>query len=225
MDIASLEKIIREAKEDFLKQKGKYDNLLAVKKEKEQEIKKLEENKEKLEKARVFLLKSADYQREQIKTEFENIVTQALQFILEEEIYFEIDIRELRGRAEAEFFIRSIRDGVITRTGIEASRGDGIADIVGLALDIAKIECANPKNTGPLILDEPVKQVSERHIENVGRFLSEISKTFNRQIIMITHNPKLTKFADSMFEVYLEGTESKVVPLYSNEADEPSAVV
>lgn len=210
MDIALLEQEINLAKEKFLQDKGKYENLVSIKKNKENGIENLKKKRENLDKARIFLIKSAEYQRQQIKTEFEEMVSQALQYILEEEIYFEIDIHETRGRAEAEFFIKSIRDGVTTRTGIETSRGDGVADIVGLALSIAQIECANPKNKGPLVLDEPAKQVSAEHIENIGKFLKEISEAFDRQIIMITHIHKLGDIADAKFEVKLEGTESKV---------------
>lgn len=210
MNIALLEQEINLAKEKFLQDKGKYENLVSIKKSKENEIENLKKKRENLDKARIFLIKSAEYQRQQIKTEFEEMVSQALQYILEEEIYFEIDIHETRGRAEAEFFIKSIRNGVTTRTGIESSRGDGVADIVGLALSIAQIECANPKNKGPLVLDEPAKQVSAEHIENIGKFLKEISEAFDRQIIMITHIHKLGDIADAKFEVKLEGTESKV---------------
>lgn len=210
MDIALLEQEINLAKEKFLQDKGKYENLVSIKKSKENEIENLKKKRENLDKARIFLIKSAEYQRQQIKTEFEEMVSQALQYILEEEIYFEIDIHETRGRAEAGFFIKSIRDGITTRTGIETSRGDGVADIVGLALSIAQIECANPKNKGPLVLDEPAKQVSAEHIENIGKFLKEISEAFDRQIIMITHIHKLGDIADAKFEVKLEGTESKV---------------
>lgn len=213
VDIANLEKKINKSKNKYLQDKGKYEKLLEMKNNKEQDITKLKLEKERLDKARIFLMKSAEYQREKIKTEFENIVTQALQYIMEEEIYFEIDIKEVRGRAEAEFLIKSVRDGVVTRTGIETSRGDGVADIVGLALDIAKIQCANPKNEGPLILDEPAKQVSDEHIENIGRFLKDISEAFNRQIIMITHNRKLTEMGDTKYEVRLDGTVSKVMQL------------
>jgi len=210
MDITLLKQEINLAKEKFLQDKGKYENLVSIKKSKENEIENLKKKRENLDKARIFLIKSAEYQRQQIKTEFEEMVSQALQYILEEEIYFEIDIHETRGRAEAEFFIKSIRDGITTRTGIETSRGDGVADIVGLALSIAQIECANPKNKGPLVLDEPAKQVSAEHIENIGKFLKEISEAFDRQIIMITHIHKLGDIADAKFEVKLEGTESKV---------------
>jgi len=216
MDIASLERTINLAKEKFLQDKGKYENLLEMKQTKEDAIVNLNNKKEQLDKARIFLIKSAEYQRQQIKTEFENIVSQALQYIMEEEVYFEIDIREVRGRAEAEFFVKSVRNGVTTRTGIETSRGDGVADVVGLALDIAKIECTNPKNLGPLILDEPAKQVSAEHIENIGNFLKEISEAFGRQIIMITHIRKLGDMADAKYEVRLDGTESKVTQINTN---------
>lgn len=216
MDIVKLEQAISSAKEKFLQDKGKYENFLVMKKTKEKKIDDLKKEYEKLDKARVFLIKSGEYQRQQIKTEFENMVTQALQYIMEEDISFEIDIREVRGRAEAEFYIKSIRNGVVTRTSIAESRGDGISDVVGLALNIAQLECANPKNNGPLILDEPAKQISAAHIDNIGKFLKDLSEAFNRQIIVITHISKLGDMADAKFNVELDGTVSKVTSITSN---------
>lgn len=217
MDIVKLEQAISSAKEKFLQDKGKYENFLAMKKAKEKKIDDLKKEHEKLDKARVFLIKSGEYQRQQIKTEFENMVTQALQYIMEEDISFEIDIQEARGRAEAEFYIKSIRDGVATRTSIAESRGDGISDVVGLALNVAQLECTNnPKNNGPLILDEPAKQISATHIDNIGKFLKDLSEAFNRQIIVITHISKLGDMADAKFNVELDGTVSKVTSITSN---------
>jgi DNA repair ATPase RecN len=216
MDIVKLEQTINATKEKFLQDKGKYENFLAMKKAKEESIANLKKKHEKLDKARIFLIKSGEYQRQQIKTEFENMVTQALQYIMEEDICFEIDIQEVRGRAEAEFYIKSIRDGVATRTSISESRGDGISDVVGLALNVAQLECTNPKNNGPLILDEPAKQVSAKHIDNIGRFLKDLSEAFNRQIIVITHIRKLGDMADAKFDVELNGTVSEVTSATTN---------
>ena len=76
MDIALLEQEINLTKEKFLQDKGKYENLVSIKKSKENEIENLKK-KENLDKARIFLIKSAEYQRQQIKTEFEEMVSQS----------------------------------------------------------------------------------------------------------------------------------------------------
>lgn len=210
VDINEVEKLIRQKRENFIRLKEKHDNLINMKLQKERRVEELNKEKEKLDKARLLLLESAEYQRERVKGEFEQMVTNALQFILREDIQFEINVKDTK-KSELEFLIKSTRDNVVTRTGIESSRGDGVADIVGLALNIAMLECVdNPKNKGPLVLDEPAKQVSKDHIERVGDFLKEISKGFNRQIIMVTHINELSGYADTKYEVSLDGSVSKV---------------
>ena len=58
------------------------------------------------------------------------------------------------------------------------------------------------KVKGPLILDEPGKNISAQFISAFGKFLTEVSNTFDRQIVMITHNSKLVEFANNIIEVY-----------------------
>ena len=58
------------------------------------------------------------------------------------------------------------------------------------------------KIKGPLILDEPGKNISARFIGAFGKFLTEVSNAFDRQIIMITHNGRLVEFANNTIEVY-----------------------
>ena len=58
-----------------------------------------------------------------------------------------------------------------------------------------------PILSGPLILDEPGKHVSNDYIFNLGEFLKQSSNIFNRQIIMVTHNPHLSQISDRAFQV------------------------
>jgi len=57
----------------------------------------------------------------------------------------------------------------------------------------------NPKIQGPILLDEPGKHVSEDYIVKFGEFVDFIGKTFDRQIIMVTHQPHLAQTADKTF--------------------------
>lgn len=195
-------------KNNFLKEKGKYESLLKSKEEKEKKLNKLKDNSITYDKARLLLLKTAEYQRLQVKKDMEDLVTKALQYIREEDISFFIDKKEVRGRIEYDFKIITNRNGIKTVTDVMESRGDGVSDIVALALDIAMIELSGV--SGPIILDEPAKQVSKNYINNIGEFLKDLSIAFDRQIIMITHNKDLMYVGDNKINVVLEGTETKV---------------
>jgi DNA repair exonuclease SbcCD ATPase subunit len=162
-----------------------------------------------LEKVALVFKKTSEFAREQAKRQIETIVTKCLQYVFESNIEFEIDLNELRNKANAEFYVTNDVDGISLKTKPEISRGGGVVDIVSLALRIAFLQTHKPPIEGPLILDEPAKHVSEDYIYNVGEFLKQTSEMFNRQIIMVTHNQHLSAIGDKSYKVELIGTESK----------------
>ena len=126
----------------------------------------------------------------------------------ESNVEFEIELSELRNKANAEFYVTNITDEFTIKTKPELSRGGGVVDIVSLALRIAFLQIHKPPIEGPLILDEPAKHVSEDYIYNVGDFLKETSEMFSRQIIMVTHNQHLSAIANQAYKVQLVNSES-----------------
>lgn len=193
-------------KDVFLKEKGKYENLLKTKETKLQEVESTKALQLSLDQARELLLDTAKYQRKKIISDLENMVTKALQYIRNEEIYFIIDMRPVRGRVECDFKIKTVRDGVVNINSVINNRGDGVSDIVSLALSVAMLELSN--SDGPIIFDEPAKQVSKKYIENVEQFLKDISIAFDRQIILITHKDELMFVGDNKIDVSLKGTKT-----------------
>lgn len=209
VNVEQLKKQIADLEQKILQGKVKYELLVQEKDKKEQELQNIQKRITILDKVRIFLLELGAYQREQVKQKIQNMVTQALQFVLEEEIYFEIEQEEKRGKIWTEFYIRTVKDGVETRTVIEESRGDGILDIVTLALNLMFLILAQGHNTF-IVLDEPCKQLSSNYINRVGIFLQEISKTYNVQIIMITHNQELAQYGEKIYKVEIKDGYSQV---------------
>ena len=166
------------------------------------EITSLKEKDEIFTKGKLLLEESSMFAREQIKYQFELMVTNALQFITGENIEFKIEFEQKRGRPEATFYvITTLEDNSIIKNTPEESRGGGIIDIICLTLKYCMLQTHNPPISGPFILDEPAKHVSEEYIVNVGKFLNEIKTTFNRQIIMVTHNTYLSEISDKRYVV------------------------
>ena len=218
-DFLTLKNTLEQIKEKFYIDKGTYNGLI---RDHLQSIKDLKENErmlEVLDKTRILLLQTGDYQRKKVIDDLESIVTHALQFIMQQEIYFIIKPNVVRGRTECSFFVRTVRNGVSNTNPVIDSRGDGISDIVSLALDVANYKLS--KSMGPLVLDEPTKQLSGDYSEGhakqlsvnyslrVGEFLKEISHTLDIQIILITHNEELKSIGDYKITMYLDGNESK----------------
>ena len=144
-----------------------------------------------------LLVNTADQAREVGRQRMEKVVTRALQSVFGSDFTFEIEMDESGGKPIARFLVCSIgENGDVIKNEPQDSRGGGINDIVAFALQVAVLVVYNePKIQGPIILDEPGKHVSEEYAVKFGEFLEFVSKTFNRQIIMVTHQPHLAATA------------------------------
>lgn len=192
---------LEEAKIHFYNQKGKREQLLEQKSTLEKSLQNALNNIDVLEKVKVLLQKVSEYAREQSRVQIEALVTNCLQYIFDSSLEFKIEINEVRGRPEAEFFVISKYGGAEIKTKPQEARGGGVIDIISLAIRIAMLECSNLDNKGPIILDEPAKHVSEDYINQVAEFLKQVTKMFNRQVIMVTHNRHLSEMSDKWYRI------------------------
>lgn len=175
-----------------------------------EEVEKLSDEVDTLEKVLILFQKTSQYAREQGKIQIENLATRSLRYIFDKDYKFEIEITEKRNNSSAEFFIVEENDNGIIKTKPDISKGGGIVDIVSLALRMSFLENSNPKIEGPLILDEPAKHVSEEYTFDIGDFLVQFSKQMQRQIIMITHNSHLASLSKNIYRVSQENGISLV---------------
>lgn len=184
--------------DDFNKRVAERNILADQKKDLEAKIEGVVQERMKLEQISALLVKTADSAREAGRKRMEKVVTRALQHIFGHDFTFKIEMTESGGKPAARFLVCSVgENGEPIENEPQDSRGGGINDIVAIALQVAVMVVYNePKIQGPIILDEPGKHVSEEYVVKLGEFLAFISKTFNRQIIMVTHQPHLAMTAD-----------------------------
>ena len=201
---------INKLQEYHARENGKRDKIIDSIEENKDKVNKLNANIELLEKVNILLQKTSEYGREQAKKQIEIIVSNCLQYVFDSNIEFEIDIEELYGKPNAEFYVVTRVGDEVIKTKPELSRGGGVVDIISLALRTSFLQIHKPLIEGPLILDEPAKHVSEEYIFNVADFLKRISDMFNRQVIMVTHNNHLSSISTSSYRVHLNGTQSVV---------------
>lgn len=209
-EIKDLDNYLIKAKDFLSREQGKSEKLKEQLDVNTKDAIKIELELELLNKVSILFQKTSEFAREQAKTQVESLVTKCLQFIFDSNIEFLIEIEELRGKANAEFYVVSQSDDSIIKTKPELSRGGGVVDIVSLALRIAFLQTHKPRVEGPLILDEPAKHVSDDYIFNVADFLKQTSELFNRQIIMVTHNDHLASIGSSAHRVGLKGFTSTI---------------
>lgn len=207
-DISKLQENLDILKDRIAKERGKKEKLLEQLATSKEQAEELEKKLDLLDQVIVLFQKTSEFAREQAKAQIESLVTKCLQFIFDSDVKFQVEIKELRNKANAEFYVVTETEDMIIKTKPELSRGGGVVDIVSLALRIAFLEIHKPRITGPLILDEPAKHVSEEYIFNVGNFLKQSSIMFNRQIIMITHDQHLAAIGDKGYRIALDGTVS-----------------
>lgn len=211
-----LDKYISYMESFIAKEMGKKEKILEQLEEKKIAIEEINAQIDLIEKASILLQKTSEFARNQAKIQVESLVTNCLQYIFENNLEFEIEIEELYGKPNAEFYVTTKYDDTLIKTKPELSRGGGVVDIISLALRIAFLQIHKPRIEGPLILDEPAKHVSEEYIFNVADFLKQTSELFDRQIIMVTHNNHLASIGTSAYRVGMKGTESVVEKLTSD---------
>lgn len=215
-NLTALENNMNQLKSYLSKESGKREKIIEEINDSNKKIAEINANIDLLEKVNILLQKTSEFAREQAKTQIEILVTNCLQYVFESNIEFKIEIEELYGKPNAEFYVITNDDGQIIKTKPELSRGGGVVDIISLALRISFLQVHKPLVEGPLILDEPAKHVSEDFIFNVADFLKKTSEMFNRQIIMVTHNNHLSSIGTNAYRVELKGTVSSVDKITPN---------
>lgn len=209
----NLNEKLNKQKQDYFMKKGRMDNLLEQKSKIEKQLIINNEKIDNLEKIKVLFQNTSQFAREQSKKQMEYLITQCLQYIFDPSMEFKIELVKKSNRIEAEFYVISNMNGEKITTDPEQSRGGGVVDIISLAIRIAMMQIHNPKIDGPLILDEPAKHVSDEYIVNVADFIKQISTTFKRQVIMVTHNNHLLHSADTCYKVTINDGISSVEPI------------
>lgn len=214
-NLLDLDSFINYSKEYLSRELGKQEIIKEQIIQNKEELYKIEDEINLLTKVNILLQKTSEFAREQAKKQVESLVTKCLQYIFESDIEFIIEIEELRGKSNAEFYVVNTMDDILIKTKPELSRGGGVVDIVSLALRIAILQTHKPKIQGPLILDEPAKHVSDEYIFNVADFLKQTSELFNRQIIMVTHNNHLAAIGNNSYRVDIKDSQSTVIKIIS----------
>lgn len=210
LKIDNIEKKVQDMTVKYTMKKNMKKRLEKKLQQKSEEINEIKNIIDTLEQVRILLQRTSEYARKQIKQQIELLVTHCLQFVFGSNIEFSIELVEARGRVEADFYVISTYGDYKVKTKPQDARGGGVVDVISLALRIAVIQSTNLYKDGPLILDEPVKHVSNEYIVNVAQFLKQISQVFQRQIIMVTHDHYLSEIADLAYNVELKDGNSAI---------------
>ena len=176
---------------------GKRDHIKSQLNSMQSNIIKLNERKENIEKAQVFLQDIAQKTQEQLRYHIEDIVQLCLDIVFPDKYKFNMIFEVKRGKTEAKLIFMDDGEEV---DPMDAS-GGGVVDIAALALRIAGWSLSKTDNV--IVLDEPFRFISNDKQALAAEVLKELSKTLNLQFIIVTHRPEIVDIADSVFNVKL----------------------
>lgn len=155
-----------------------------------------------------------------VRDYIEPTVTEALNFIFNQHLYFHIVFVDRRNQIEIDFIvlptaekekeyqsylldIENCKDDFDTLVkdykDLNFLYGGAIQEVLGLVLRVILVELLRIE--GPVILDEPTSAVHEEYAQRVGVFIKTLSERFNRQVIYVTHSQALAAAANRVYEV------------------------
>ena len=164
-----------------------------------------------------------------LRSYIEPVVTEALQFVFEQPLYFHLVVAEKRNQIEVEFLVLrndeeeqqyqefilhpndykdQFEDLVRSTKNLNYNYGGAINQVLSLILRLVIVELLHIK--GPIVLDEPSGFVHETYNSKLGKLISSLSERFNRQYIIITHSSALASASEKQYNVTLVDGVSKI---------------
>lgn len=181
-----------------------------------EEISKLESDNDIFLKASTLLQLVSEKTREHSIQKIEAIISQALQEVYgNRNLKFKILFQNKRNTTVVDF---TVWDGELNRE-LDINKGEagGIKAIISTILRLIVIDLYHPKISGPVALDEVGVQISVEYQERFGAFLRQYSELTGRQIILISHQDKVSNSAHQ--KIRLKRSSGNIDITYEKEND------
>ena len=133
------------------------------------------------EKTQDFIQEAAQLTLESLSIKISKIVSKALEYVFDKSYGFDLHFEIKYSKVVCSLIL--MKDG--EPYDLRTQQGDGIVDIVSLALRIAVL-CLDKRNLRRiLLLDEPAGAVSQAYQSKVGAMLEQLSTQLGIQIILV----------------------------------------
>jgi DNA repair exonuclease SbcCD ATPase subunit len=134
------------------------------------------------------------------------LINSELQRLLEDSAFFTLQIK-INDKNEVEFWMTDNSTGIeklmVTGSGYERT-------VASLALRSVLSKVSSLPKPNIIVFDEIFGKVSDDNLEMVGEFFKKIKEYFDK-ILVITHNPLVSNWADSIIKIRKENNISKIV--------------
>jgi len=196
-------KDIRQALE---RRKGERNQLKEQIKSYRLEVRSLIANRDNLEQARELIRDVGLKTQQQLQFHISDITSLALNAVFEDPYELKVEFVQRRNKTECDLLF--VRDGKEIDP-LEAS-GYGAVDVASFALRVASLTMKQPKLRKTVILDEPMRFLSEDRQPYASQMIKELSDRLGIQFIIVTHEEALTQYADKVFQVSIKDKISQI---------------
>lgn len=203
---------LAEIRGKIYKLKGKKEQIEADIADIQLLLKKKEKYIVNLEKAREIIKIVSRTTQEKIQYHISDIASLALDGIFPEPYKLVLNFVERRNKTECD--ISFLRNEHIVNP-VEDS-GFGAVDVASFALRVASWSMSRPRTRPVILLDEPMKHLSDEYQEAASEMIKKVADKLGVQFIIISHKPVLSTFADKVFKVTQKKEVSVIKTLKNN---------
>jgi DNA repair exonuclease SbcCD ATPase subunit len=139
--------------------------------------------------------------QEKLQYHISDITSLALEAVFPDPYKLEVEFVQRRNKTECDIYFSRGDSRVDPLT----ASGGGAVDVAAFALRIASWSLQKPHTIPTIILDEPMRFVSEDLQEQASMMLKEISEKLGIQFIIVTHEQTIAAYSDKVFTVRKNG--------------------
>jgi len=143
----------------------------------------------------------------QLQYHIGDITSLALEAVFADPYALVAEFVQRRNKTECDLYFE--REG--ERVDPISASGGGAVDVAAFALRIASWSMNHPKTRNVIILDEPMRFLSEAYQEKASMMIKEVSEKLGIQFVIVTHEPTLTAGADKVFETRIRKGVTKII--------------
>lgn len=201
-DLASTQARIHRVRRTLDEQRGENHALLTTLATVTTDITNLRADITVYERAAHVLASIGEHRQSQAQHQIETLVTHGLHTIFDTNLSFHLVAGTRAKTPVVDFVVRTtMTDGPHIDTDVMDARGGGLAATVGFLLRLV-ILLLNPHRSGTVIfLDETFAHVSAEYEHRLAEFLRELTRTFDVQIVLVTHSDAFLDAADVTYRL------------------------
>lgn len=143
--------------------------------------------------------------QQQLQFHISDMVSMSLAAVFSNPYEFEVEFVERRDKTECD--LSFVRNG--NKVDPITASGCGAVDVASFALRVVGWSMGNPRSRNTIILDEPLRYLSQDNQEKASQMIQDISKKLGIQFIIVTQDETLASYADKTFKVTQKRVKKK----------------